>query len=242
MDSAEIHPADEMYKTALISFQRDPAKARDFYLKSGQAICGRVASWLREDGRDPSTLSLLDFACGYGRVTRHFSKTFGGVVGADLEPNMLHFIKELCGVDGFLSNVDLARVKWPAREFDVVFTYSLFTHLHPDIWAAWFEAVSERVKPGGFMFFTTRGVEFARKTGEPVADGERVRFTEKNETEGRLDASVYGRTTLAREFVDDVLKSQRRAFPMARAAYFKGGEFDQYQDVHVLTRATGVHG
>lgn len=240
MDSSRIHPADEMYKTALISFQGDETKARDFYTKSGHAICDRVANWLREHNRDPSQLSILDFACGYGRVTRHFAKIFGEVTVSDLEPEMLGFISELCGAEGFLSNIDLARVKWPPRDFDVVFTYSLFTHLHPEIWSGWFEAVSERVRPGGFMFLTTRGVEFARRTGEAVAEGEQVRFTEKNETEGRLDTSIYGRTTLAREFVDDVLKGQHRLLPMSRVGYFKGGEFDQYQDMHVLVRATGV--
>lgn len=236
-----IHPSDEMFKTAMISFQKDEAKAREFYDRSGRENVAAVVRWLKQHGADPRSMSLLDFACGYGRMTRHFVSEFGDVMGSDLEPDMLHFIKETTGVDGFLSHVDLARVKWPARDFDVIFSYSLFTHLHPDIWPAWFEAVSERVKPGGFMFLTTRGVEFARKTGEEVADGERVRFTEKNETEGRLDASIYGRTTLAREFVDDVLSAQRRAFPMVRVDYFKGGEFDQYQDMHVLARATDLH-
>ena len=238
--TAAIHPSDEMFKTALITFGRDEAKARAFYESSGRRNVEAVANWLREQGCDPSTMSVLDFACGFGRMTQHFAREFGEVMCSDLEPDMLHFIKETTDVDGFLSNTDLARVKWPAREFDVIFSYSLFTHLHPDIWAAWFEAVSERVKPGGFLFLTTRGVEFARKTGEEMPDGATVQFTEKNETEGRLDASIYGRTTVSREFVDAAIAAQSEK-RMVRVAYFKGGEFDQYQDMHVLARATDLH-
>ena len=233
--SRTIHPADEMFKTAKISLP-ELGKASAYYFSSGALVASKVEQYLRSVAFDPARMSLLDFACGYGRVTRHFAKVFQEIVCSDLDPDMLRFVEEITGAAGFLSNVELEKVNWPARRFDVVFSFSLFTHLNPAIWEPWFWALSEMVEPGGLMFISTRGVEFAKRTGEPVQDGERVRFTEKNETAGRLDKAIYGQTTLAREFVDDVLA--KHPGRMARLAYFQGGEFDSYQDMHVLTRAT----
>lgn len=223
-----------MLKISRLAFQGDDAKARAFYLSSGRIIADQLMGVLKGRDLDPAQLELLEFACGYGRVTRHLVGSFQEVVVSDLDPDMLGFVKEIAGADGFLSDVDLARVRWPERKFNVVFSYSLFTHLHPDIWRGWFDAVFERVAPGGLMIFTTRGFDFARRTGEKIEDGDIVRFTKQNETEGRLDVSVYGRTTASVEFVDSAVTQNPSA---VRVGYVK--EFDKYQDMHIVSRVGG---
>ena len=237
--STAVHPDDEMFRTAKLSIGDDD-KALAYHFRSGARVATAVDQFLRERGVDPAQCSILDFACGYGRITRYFAKTFGDVICSDLEPEMLRFVQEITGADGFLSNIDLAQVQWPTRQFDVVFSFSLFTHLNPDIWENWFWTLSDRVKPDGFLFISTRGTEFARRRGEPIAEGEIVRFAEKNETSGRLNARIYGQTTLAPSFIDDVLRKQ--AGRMVRAAYFKGGDFDQFQDMHILKRFAAASG
>lgn len=231
--SREVHPKDEMFKTAKIALPQ-PGAAFHYYFYAGGRVATRVADYLRGRGLDPGELSLLDFACGYGRVTRYFVALFREVTCSDLEPTMLQFAKEQFGASGFLSNVDLDKVRFPNRRFDVVFSFSLFTHLNPEIWRDWFWAVLDKVEPGGHFIFSTRGVEFARKQGEPVGEGEVIRFTERNETAGRLDANIYGQTTIARAFVEDVIAS--RPGLADYLDYFGSGKFDMYQDMHVLQR------
>lgn len=232
--NSAIHPADEMLKISRLAFSGDDTKARAFYHNSGLLIAGQLIDTLKGRGLDPEQLRLLEFACGYGRVTRHLVGAFKDITVSDLEPDMLQFVREIAGAEGFLSNVDLAQVKWPALKFDVVFSYSLFTHLHPEIWRGWFDAVFDCVAPGGLMIFTTRGPDFAKRTGEKIEEGETVRFTKQNETEGRLDASVYGRTTASVEFVDVAIAQNPSA---VRSGYIK--EFDKYQDMHIVSRVSG---
>jgi len=162
----DIHPADEMLKISRLAFQGDDAKARAFYLNSGRTIAEKIIGELKARDLNPAEIELLDFACGYGRVTRHLVGSFKSLTVSDLDPDMLDFVRHIAGADGFLSNVDLTEVTWPVRKFDVVFSYSLFTHLHPDIWRDWFGALFECVAPAGLMIFTTRGVDFAKRTGE----------------------------------------------------------------------------
>lgn len=230
-----IHPEDEMYKTGEIIFSGDKEKAIEYYFSSGKFVADKLASFIRAEGLEPNDMSVLDFACGYGRITRHLVDNFADVCVADLEFEMLRFQKEHLSVEGFLSNVDINRVLWPRRTFDVVFSFSLFTHLNPNIWEEWFWSVLECVKPGGYFIFSTRGVDFAmRTTNDDITEQTVQHFKEKNETNGRLDPKIYGMITLAKEFVDDVISAS--ADKVERVEYFKGGDFDQYQDMHVLKR------
>ena len=231
--SWKVHDDDEMFSIAKIMM---PEKGRAFhyYFYSGGFIALNITKYLQSAGLDPSILSLLDFACGYGRITRYFVKDFKEVIGSDLEKEMITFLHDEVGVDAFLSNVEIRNVKFPKKKFDVVFSFSLFTHLQPEIWEDWFWGLFEKVKKGGLFFITTRSPEFATSKGDKLVDFNGIDFKERNETNGRLDSKVYGQTTVNHSFVKNIADSKDDIIEYVD--YFPGGTFDLFQDVHIFRR------
>lgn len=229
----DVHPRDEMWRIAKIQLP-ETGKAFHYYFFTGGLLATRTRDYLVQRGLDPSQLSLLDFACGYGRITRYFALAFREVVCSDLDPEMIAFATEHFGVDGFPSALSAEAVPFPPRRFDVVFSFSLFTHLHPDIWATWFWTLFDRVAPGGHFILSTRSPEFARKKGETFADDELVQFRARNETLDRLDPNVYGQTTASKAFVEGVIDA--RAGEIEYLDHFPSGSFDLHQDMHVFRR------
>jgi SAM-dependent methyltransferase len=228
----EVHPDDEMFRTAKLSMP-EPGKAFHYYFYSGGLLATRLRNLMFELGERPARMSILDFACGYGRVTRYLDLIFNEVACSDLAPAMLNFNRDQFGARGCLSAPNIAAAQFPERPFDVAFSFSLFTHLNPAIWQAWFERVSSLVRPGGYLIFSTRSPEFARSRGEVFDDAVGIAFDEKNETDGRLDKAIYGQTTVSRAFVDD---AATRSGGLERVRFFPGGAFDLFHDMHAFRR------
>lgn len=229
--SKTVHPDDEMFWTAKKSLPK-VGEAANYYFYGGGFVANNLASWLRDNSVEPIRSSILDFGCGYGRVTRHLVHMFKSVTVMDIDPKMLEFAKSEFSLDGCLSAPSLEAARWPDRAFDVVFSFSVFTHLHPSIWAAWFERLLQCVEVGGHMVITTRGAEFHKARGGKI-EGD-VNYEEKNENPNRLDLKVYGQTTVTPAFIS------RQIAPVAskveHVATIAGGGFDLYQDANIFRR------
>jgi SAM-dependent methyltransferase len=189
--------------------------------------------WLISHDANPEKMIALDFACGYGRFTRYFSRIFKEVVVSDLEEEMLQFARQRFGVDSFRSGIDSRSFDYPAQLFDIVFSYSLFTHLNPSIWKDWFEVLLNMVDEGGYLVITTRSPSFAMAKGDNLASFDRVLCTQKNETRGRLDTKIYGQTTVDKSYVQSIASS---VGGNRYIDYFPGRSFDIYQDVHIFKK------
>ena len=92
--------------------------------------------------------------------TRFFVQLFSEVQVSDLDPEMLAFISEHFGADGFLSSPDPTAIS-SDRRFDVVFCFSLFTHLPASVWTDWLRVLSGLVNEGGLLVFSTRSPALA---------------------------------------------------------------------------------
>jgi SAM-dependent methyltransferase len=153
-----VDPRCEMYSYARTRLEEEPARA--YYLDAAHELVERLQAFLEEQGIVLETTSLLDFASGYGRFTRFFVHLFQEVQVSDLEPGMLSFASEHYGVDGFLSSPDPAALP-TGRRFDVVFCFSLFTHLPASVWSDWLRALAGLVNRGGLFIFSTRSPALA---------------------------------------------------------------------------------
>jgi len=159
-----IHPKCEMYSFART--RHDEESAFNYYFYSADYLIQRLLATLSRLGVDPAELSLLDFACGYGRMARFFVHIFKEVVVSDLEQEMLDFNREHFGVEGFLSAVDPEEISSLAgRRFGVVFCFSLMTHLPPGLWSRWLRTLFEQVEDNGYLIFSTRSAELAELIG-----------------------------------------------------------------------------
>jgi SAM-dependent methyltransferase len=104
--------------------------------------------------------SVLDFGCGWGRITRTFLSVTPAskITGADVRPDAVEMARSLAPAINF-SLMD-PRPPAPLFEdasFDLVVGYSVFSHLSEDVAQSWIDEFARIVAPGGLVCITTRG-------------------------------------------------------------------------------------
>ncbi len=181
------------------------------YLSDGWRTLAELMVLLEREGRPLCGMgSVLEFAAGFGRFTRHLAKALPGrVTCAEIVPGAVEFLRERFGVEAFDSARDPAAIRWP-RRFELVFVLSLFTHLPPAAWREWMRALAQAVEPGGLLVFTTHSPEQALEQGVAF-DADGARFLASSESSA-LEAADYGTTFTTRE---RVLREVAQALPDA---------------------------
>jgi SAM-dependent methyltransferase len=184
------------------------------YLDSGKHVGRFLAALLAEYGvakvlaarPDPaSPISLLDFASGYGRVTRHLPNEVphAEIVACDIHPGAVAFIQSM-GLQAIQSShvpegLDLGRT------FDVIFVLSFFTHMPRRTWKPWLDALARQLRPNGLLVFTAHGEVSQVEMGVPTLEPDGFFFHSVSEQKD-LDASEYGNTVTTFEYVYSQLR------------------------------------
>ena len=85
-----------------------------------------------------SKLSILEFATGYGCVSRHLKKLSDQykIVSCDIHEQAVNFLGTEIGVESVLSNKDPDKFKI-VEKYDIVFALSFFSHMPPRTWGRW---------------------------------------------------------------------------------------------------------
>ncbi len=101
---------------------------------------------------DLTRASVLDLGCGAGRVLRHWTghaERGAQVVGVDIDAPSIDWCRQHLGD---ICKVHVGTATPPldlkAGSFDVVYAFSLFTHLDA-YWAEWLCEVHRLLRPGG---------------------------------------------------------------------------------------------
>ena len=105
---------------------------------------------------------MLDYGCGWGRITRFFLKDVAGenLWGIDCNEGLIDFCRESNRWSRFEVNDPLPPTELAAAHFDLAFSYSVFTHLREDVHLAWLDELRRVVKPGGLLILTVRPRHF----------------------------------------------------------------------------------
>lgn len=103
-------------------------------------------------------LKVLEFASGYGRVTRHLVDTMPGssITASDIHPEACAFVRDRIGVQALRSATNPADLS-VGSGYDFVFVLSLFSHLPHRTFGLWLTALYGLLAPGGVLMFTTHG-------------------------------------------------------------------------------------
>ena len=151
------------------------------------------------------TESVLEFAAGFGRFTRHLAKVLPGrVTCSDVMPGSIEFLREQFGVEGVQSSHDPEKLVVPTR-YDLVFVLSMFTHLPPRMWVPWLRALKRTVKPGGLLVFSVHNEEVAKEIGVNF-DTDGTHFISSSESPS-IDSEIYGTTFTTKAFVEASVSS-----------------------------------
>ena len=225
---------DEMFRLFHYGRGEERDLALHLYLESGKKIwrtLRRVLEW--RFGEISRVGSLLDFAAGYGRVTRFTVADLPAerVWVSEIDPEAVRFQGETFGVHGLVSTTEPSAFS-PGRDFDAILVSSLFTHLPEARFAAWLARLTSLLRPGGLLAFSVHDVSvLATPTEVPYL------FRPESES-GSLASSEYGSTWVTAGYVRDRLAEIDRDLAVRRIP--RG--LANYQDLYVVTRGAGEEG
>jgi len=184
---------------------------------------------------DPgSSFDLLEFASGYGCVSRHLKNVLPGarVTASDIHPQAMEFIGAELGLDVALSCPDPAAFEL-GRRFDVVFALSFFSHMPEHSWGQWLAALFRHVGPNGCLIFTTNGRitrdAFWSEVEIPLNG---IWFAASSEQRD-LDQNEYGSTITSVDYVRRQIDSHL-AVPVT---FCMEGLWSGHQDTYVVRKA-----
>ena len=231
-----IDARDEMLGHLVEHLEGDRDRALFQYFQSGASIADSMIQVLRWRFGAPGRVGkLLDFASGYGRITRFLVREIPPerVWVADIYADGVRFQEERLGVHGIVSTLRPEDFSCGER-FDAILVTSLFTHLPEERFLAWLRALLGLLEPGGMLAFSVHSPEVLPPGVEMPAEG--FFFHEISES-GSLDTSDYGSTWVTDEFVRGAL--ERVAGPGASLHRLERG-ICGYQELYLATLEPGV--
>ncbi len=189
--NATIHPQDEIFHY----FAGHESAGNPFreYLSDGWRSMVELMTILEHVNRPLLKFnSVLEFAAGFGRFTRHLAKALPGkLTCSDVQADSVDFLKKSFGVDGFYSTHEPDTLNFPAQ-YELVFALSMFTHVPLEMWGPWLRCMYRGVAPGGLLVITIHNENMAKKSG--VQFSERGDHFIRSSESTSLDSAVYGTT------------------------------------------------
>jgi 2-polyprenyl-3-methyl-5-hydroxy-6-metoxy-1,4-benzoquinol methylase len=241
----KIHDQDDLLHYGLDAASAEPPfryyRAVSSYLEGGAWNVSEVEKVLDDVGFSLHEAgSFLEFACGYGRLTRHFVHMVRAskITVSDIDHRAVDFVKEQFGVHGFYSAPTAEQLTYDDR-YDVIVVVSLFSHLPMEQWRPWLTRLNDMLTANGLLLFSTLGMhawsinvnEADRDAFQAKADG--FFYREENETRGHLSGADYGTAYVSEKYVERLVLAnfadpQLEFFPRA---------LNGFQDAYVLQRA-----
>lgn len=227
----EIAPQDDIYRF----FESHPLSINPLrdYLADGWRTLSELMLLLEQVQRPLwGARSVLEFASGHGRFTRHLVKALGAerVVVSDVVDDAMVFARRVFGVRTLASS-SMPEEVHDTRTHDVVFVLSLFSHLPRATWSRWLRALYAMVAPGGVLVFTTHGAEAVRRQGVRL-DDDGFFFAPSSESQA-IDAQEYGTAFTSEAYVRERLVEHLTG---ARLESFAPQHFWHHQDAWVVAK------
>jgi SAM-dependent methyltransferase len=125
-------------------------------LKAGYDFWVRVKQSYRQPFNDAT--KVLDFGCGFGRITRFWIKDVAreNIYGVDPLPEMIDICRQSISGARFLVSNPEPPLPYPDCSFDIITAYSVFSHLSEAYFREWFNEFGRILKQDGILAVTTR--------------------------------------------------------------------------------------
>jgi SAM-dependent methyltransferase len=201
------------------------------YFKGGHADAEQLMTTIEKLGVDLTSLRVLEFASGYGRLTRHLNRLCDLSI-SDIHSEAVEFVSKHCKCPAYLSSSDPEKLDINAQ-FDVVAVISLFSHLPDRTFGPWLSALYRLVAPGGHFIFTTIG-DSAREINSdiPVPGPDGYVFTSDSE-QLDIDGGEYGNTTVRPHYVGYQIG---KWLSSSKLISYEPGVWWKYQDQYIVQK------
>lgn len=224
----KVHPDDEMY----LFFTTHPAhkdRPLQSYFESGKGIKQSLLNILDKIGVKTEEINkLLEFACGYGRFTRHLVKMIhpSRITVSDVYREAVDFQQNVFGVKGFYSEFNPDDVDI-TEKYDVIFVASLFSHLPITTWCPWINKLYNSLNENGVLIFSTHGKSCMADPDKMPENGFLYLHMSESKTHSFND---YATTYVTSEFVNKAVDKETGQSVLIEVPKFLWN----YQDVYVV--------
>ena len=228
----KIHSEDHIFNF-LTTHPGFPTRqsAVEYYFNDGSGSCRKLASLMSIYLKLDRAPDVLEFASGYGMVSRHLKKQSGiNLWSCDIHQGAVAFLKDEIGVRALLSSSFPETLSLP-QSFDVIFVLSLFSHLPITTWCRWLVRLTQALRPNGIIIFTTHGRLSIKTMGDPTVSELGFWFLPVSEQKD-LPGDDYGSTITTEAFVRKNIQS----IPGVELVEWKEGFWWGHQDVYVVRK------
>lgn len=202
--NVSINAEDEMFLYLQQAFHGNRNRALVEYFMSGKEVLSRVASIINWKFQAFENVeSFLDFACGYGRMTRYLVQEMPPekIWVSDIYAEAVEYQKLQFGVNGIVSVTNPK--DYPVeRKYDCIFVFSLFSHLPEKTFIPWLEKLYSMLSPNGILMFTVHDVTLMPQGQVMPESG--ISFAPLSESRS-LSTDDYGSTWVTESFVAEAI-------------------------------------
>ncbi len=231
---AAVHPQDFIYWFCCRHPHLTLEAAISYYFSDGARSAEKLDGLVTELGFERGQpIKLLEFASGYGCVTRHLKKhARWELTSCDIHSEAIDFLDRQIGVKT-LQSVHLPEQFATIEKYDVVFALSFFSHMPRSSFGRWLRALYGSLRAPGYLIFTTHGVKSCGAFGITLDDIPADGFLFRADSEqDDLDTVEYGSTLATQDFVINEIYNQLGAL-IARST--QGGWWE-IQDLWVVKK------
>ena len=151
------------------------------FLSSGERLIALFTEILARNKIDIGQVKrVLDFGCGCGRLIRHLPRrTKAKLAGCDYNDKLVSWCSGNLSIAEFKTNQLTPPCDYPDGAFDLIYLYSVFTHLDQDTQGKWLQEFNRMLAPGGHIVLTFHDETFLKRCQYPEM------------TKQKLDASGF---------------------------------------------------
>jgi SAM-dependent methyltransferase len=228
--NATIHPSDFIFQYIL--GRKDGVRAAvKRYFATGNMSANKLRGILLNDLKIANKpMSVLEFASGYGCVSRHL-KRFSDEIdlwASDIHDEARDFYVGCLDMK-FIKSVAAPSDFKPSQTFDAVFALSFFSHIPQATWGQWVRALFACIRQGGYLVFTTHGIVSNR--GLKGFSEKGFKFEPHSEQKD-LSVQEYGTTFTTPAFV----RGEVSKLENAELSLFREGDWWGHQDLYVIRK------
>jgi len=122
--------------------------------------------------------NILDFGCGCGRILRYiidYVDDDAMIYGVDTEKDVIDWCKKYLEGD-YQLNQGSPPLNFKNNFFDLIISYSVFTHIHAKYQLRWFREMNRILSSSGYFIFSTMGYD-SIKTHSSVTEQDMNKFS-----------------------------------------------------------------